>query len=618
MGWRMLRKNGGYSASDKYFPAKRVSSPASSAKGRRDRVFGNERLIGLSRRILDTHCKLDDTPLFTMNRIALLDVLREEFHKYDGIALRNDVMAGISIAAVALPLSLAFGIASGATGAAGLVTAILAGLIMGALSGTPNQVSGPTGAMSAVLLVVAREYGLQGVWITTLMAGAMILLVGVLRLGRVVLFIPRPVVTGFTSGIAILIFTGQVHNLMHITASSGTTALQKWVDFAGRLSAGVLQPDWHTLLTGAIVILVMFLLPKMIGRVVPAALLGVTLATVIALSLTFPEPVVGEMPRGLLLPEHFVFGPDTLMLAGKLFVPALSVTILCCLQALLSAAVCGNLTSRKMDNDQELITQGIGNLIIPFFGGVPATGAVARTRVGISAGGRTRVATIVHGLVLLLATLLLGNVIARIPVAALSGVLIVTVIRMNDWDDIRWMFRHRFKSAIAAFLVTMLATAVFDLTQAILIGLALSALAFMVRASAVSVERKEVDIKALQAIGHQIESVHPDMSVVFVTGPMFFGAAARLHSEFAKHECERFVILSMRGVPYIDVSGLEMIEEIWEKQRKCGGELLLAAVQPAVREMLDRSQLTAEIGAHNFFWSADRAILAANSRVSAQ
>jgi SulP family sulfate permease len=551
-----------------------------------------------------------------MARIALFEVLREEFDRYDRHALRQDVMAGISVAAVALPLSLAFGIASGATAAAGLVTAMVAGLVMGIFSGTPNQISGPTGAMSAVLLLVARDYGLEGVWVTTLMAGVMILLVGVLRLGRVVLFIPRPVVTGFTSGIAIVIFTGQVHNLLNVDASSAITALQKWAEFFGRVVNGALQPDWHTLVTGGIVIAVMFLLPKSFGRVAPPALIGVAIATIVTLMAGFPEPVVGAMPRGLWLPERFAFGPHTLELAGNLFVPAASVTILCCLQALLSASVCGNLTGRPMDNDQELIGQGIGNLVLPFFGGVPATGAVARTRVGIAAGGRTRVTTIVHGLVLILAALLLGDVIAQIPVAALSGVLIVTTIRMNDWDDIRWMFRHRFKSAIAAFLATMLATAAFDLTQAILIGLALSALAFMVRASAVSVERKDVDVKALQAIGHQIESVHPDMSVVYITGPMFFGAAARLRAVFAQHECERFVILSMRGVPYIDVSGLELIEEIWEKQRKCGGELLLAAVQPAVREMLDRSKLTAEIGAHNFFWSADRAILAANARVT--
>ncbi len=565
---------------------------------------------------LDMPVALRDTSPLTNMKIALFDVLREEFKGYNGNALRSDILAGVSVAAVALPLSLAFGLASGASGAAGLVTAILAGVIIGALSGTPNQISGPTGAMSAVLLVVAKDHGLEGVWVTTLMAGAMIMIVGLLKLGRVVLLIPRSVVTGFTSGIALIIFTGQIHNLLNIPTAFGTSAFSKWLEFFGRVQSGGLSADWHTLVTAGIVIAIMFLLPKSINKVVPASLLGVAVAALLTIAAGFPEPLIGAMPRGLMLPDRFWFGANTLPLAGALFVPALSVTILCCLQALLSATVCGNMTGRKMDSDQELIGQGIGNLIIPFFGGVPATGAVARTRVGIASNGRTRLTAISHGVVLFLLVLLAGPLIARIPIAALSGVLVVTVIRMNDWDDIRWMFRHRFKSAIAGFLATMLATAVFDLTQAILIGLGLSALAFMVRASEVSVERKEVDVKALQAIGHKIDSVHPDMSVVYITGPMFFGAAARLRSEFAKHGCERFVILSMRGVPNIDVSGLEVIEELWVKQRECGGELLLAAVQPAVRSMLDRSRLTDQIGAANFFWSADRAILAANARVS--
>ncbi|NJM41927.1 MAG: SulP family inorganic anion transporter [Anaerolineae bacterium] len=175
--------------------------------------------------------------------------------------MRKDFFAGLNVAAVALPLSLAFGLASGATAAAGLVTAILAGFIMGALSGVPNQVSGPTGAMSAVLLVVAKEHGLPGVWVTTLLAGFMILLIGIFRMGRTVLLIPRPVVTGFTSGIAVIIFTGQVHNLLNMPASSSTTALGKWLEFAQRVSAGQMMIDWHTLLTGALVIGLMFCYP---------------------------------------------------------------------------------------------------------------------------------------------------------------------------------------------------------------------------------------------------------------------------------------------------------------------------------------------------------------------
>ena len=549
-------------------------------------------------------------------RIALLEVLRSEFKDYRVASFQKDLMAGINVAAVALPLSLAFGIASGATGAAGLVTAILAGLIIGALGGVPNQVSGPTGAMSAVLLVVARNFGLEGVWMTTLLAGLMITLIGIFRLGRTVLLIPRPVVTGFTSGIAIIIFTGQIHNVLNIPAAQDTTAVSKWLEFFGRWQAGQLPIDWHTLLTAGIVILVMFALPRRLSKIVPASLVGVALATAIALGLGFAMPVVGTVPRGLLLDQHLVLSERMVPLGQAVVLPALSVAVLCCLQALLSGAVCANLTGRKMDHDQELIGQGIGNLIIPFFGGVPATGAVARTRVGIASDGQTRLATMIHGLVLLLVLVLAGGVIERIPIAALSGVLIVTTLRMNDWKNIRWMFRHRFKTAIAGFLVTMLATAVFDLTSAILIGVGLSAMVFISRISAVDVSLTSVNVKHLEDKGYRLNANSHEIDVAYVTGPLFFAAIGNFRKLLSAsgRVRKKYLILSMRGVPLVDIGGLELIEELWKRQRAQGGELLLAAVQPNVKKMLDRAHLTQEIGEHNIFWSADQAILAANHR----
>ncbi len=549
--------------------------------------------------------------------IPFVTLLREEFRDYSVTSFQKDVLAGINVAAVALPLSLAFGIASGATGAAGIITAILAGLIFGTLSGIPNLVSGPTGAMSAVLLVVAKNYGLDGVWMTTLLAGFFILIIGIFRLSRIILLIPAPVVAGFTSGIAILIFTGQIHTLLNVPPAHGVTALGKWVEFGQRMLSGQLQPDWHTLLTAGIVIVVMLLLPKQISKVVPGSLIGVALATVFAFALTVTQPAVGAMPRGLVLAQRLVLDANKLALAQQLIVPALSVAVLCSLQALLSGAVCASLTSHpyKTDSDHELIAQGIGNMLIPFFGGVPATGAVARTRVGIASGGQTRLTTIVHGAVLLLVMLMAGSVIERIPVAALGGVLVVTAIRMNDWDEIRWLIRHRFKSSMAAFFVTMLATAAFDLTQAILLGMLLSMLLYVYRSSNIRVERNEADVSRLQARGHAIESVHPDISVAYITGPMFFAAAQAFRDAFADHRGDRVLILSMRGVPLIDVSGIRLIEELFEKQKSCGGELMLCAVQPNVKRVLDRSKLSAAIGEGNFFWSADQAILEANRRM---
>jgi SulP family sulfate permease len=547
--------------------------------------------------------------------IPIVSILREEFNKYSWRVFQKDLIAGINVAAVALPLSLAFGIASGADGPAGIITAILAGMLIGALSGIPNQVSGPTGAMSAVLLVVAKTHGLNGVWMTTLLAGVIIFFIGIFKLGRIILLIPKPVVTGFTSGIALIIFTGQLHNLLNVPPATGLTAFSKWAEFGQRLLAGQLTIDWHTMLTAGIVIVMMVAVPRRLSKVVPASLVGVALATIVVALFGFAEPMVGPMPNGLMLDQRLGLNAETLAVGGDVIVPAFSVAVLCCLQALLTGSAAASLTGKRMDTDHELVAQGIGNMIIPFFGGVPATGAIARTRVGIASGGQTRLTNIIHGATLFAAIMLAGGIIAQIPIAALSGVLIITAIRMNDWDEIRWMIRHRFKSSIAAFLVTMLATAALDLTNAILLGMLISMLLYIYRSSAIEVTRKEVDVKMLQERGHELDSSHPDIAVMYITGPMFFAAAQAFRKAFADHRGDRVLILSMRGVPLIDVSGLELIEDVLERQKLCGGELMLCAVQPAVRRMLDRSRLTEEIGAHNIFWAADAAILEANRRL---
>jgi SulP family sulfate permease len=492
------------------------------------------------------------------------------------------------------------------------VTAILSGLIIGGLSGAPYQISGPTGAMSAVLILIANKHGVEGVWLAGVLSGLLILLMGIFRLGRVVSLIPRPVITGFTSGIAIIIFVGQLHTFLGIKASESENAIGKLIDYLRFDFA----PDWRTMLTAGIVIATIFLMPKSINKRLPGSLVGLVIASAIAIFLGWQEKEIGDIPRTLLLDERLRLNLGFLAKLPDLILPTLSIAALGSIESLLCGAVCGNATGKSMDGDQELIAQGVGNLLIPFFGGVPATAAIARSSVGVSSGGQTRMVSIIHALLLLACVFVLGPIIARVPLAALAGVLMATAIRMNEWSEIKWMFRHQFKSAIAAFFVTMFATAWLDLTQAILIGMLLSALIFVYRASAVSVERKEVDVKTLQSLGHDIDSVHPDMSVIYITGPMFFGAAESLRRQFNMYGCERAVVLSMRGVPLIDVSGLELIEEFWEKQKKCDGELLFAAVQPAVKQMLDRSGLTRMIGEQNFFWSADKAILAANARAT--
>lgn len=555
--------------------------------------------------------------------IPLVQILRDEFRGYSAATFQKDLLAGLTVAAVALPLALAFGIASGSTAAAGLVTAILAGIIIGGLSGASFQISGPTGAMSAVLILIANQYGAQALLLVGVLAGAMILLIGLFKLGRTVLLIPRPVITGFTSGIAIIIFVGQLSNffgvnvepahvpLLHALGVSEESSVLKLLGFL----QGGFTPNWQTMLTAGIVIALIFLLPKSISKRVPGSLLGLIVASVLVVALGWQEPVIGAIPNTIVLDDRLALDGSLLQQLPNLFVPALSVAALGAIESLLSGAVGSKATGKRMDGDQELIAQGVGNLIIPFFGGVPATAAIARTSVAISSGGQTRLVSILHGVFLLLCVLFLGPILARVPLAALSGVLMATAIRMNEWGEIKWMFRHRFKSAIGLFFVTMFATALLDLTQAIIIGVALSALFYLYRSSAISVTRKEVDVKLLQERGHQIDSTHPDISVVYITGPLFFAAVQAFRKEFGEHQCDRVLILSMRGVPLIDVSGLELIEDVMEAQHKCGGELMLCALQPSVKSMLDRSRLTEEIGAHNIFWAADAAILEANRRL---
>lgn len=544
--------------------------------------------------------------------------MREEFKGYSLAVFQKDLLAGLTVAAVALPLALAFGIASGADPAAGLVTAILAGLIIGGLSGGSFQISGPTGAMSAVLIVVSSRYGLEGMWVTGLIAGLVILFVGLFKLGRVISFIPSNVITGFTSGIAIIIFVGQIDNFLGVKTHVAEGAFGGFLAPESALAKLLnyftvsFQPNLQTMLIGGIVIATMFLLPKSITRRVPGSLIGIILATLITAALNFNVPLIGDIPRSIILDQRLSLAALGQINLGALITPALSVAALGAIESLLCGAVCSKATGKPMDGDQELIAQGIGNLIIPFFGGVPATAAIARSSVGIASGGQTRMVSIVHSGILLLSAFVLAPLISRVPLAALAGVLMVTATRMNEWAEIRWMFNHKFKSAIAAFAITMLATAALDLTQAIVIGVALSAVMFISRISAIEIAVKDVDAQMLKERGHDLGDVDPDVKVAYITGPMFFAATSSFRRAFAGDLPKHALILSMRGVPAADTSGVELIEEIYERLRKQGSQLFLAAVQPAVREMLDRAGLSHEIGESHFFWSADQAIVEAH------
>ncbi len=540
--------------------------------------------------------------------LGLWQIWRREFAHYDANKFRQDVLAGLTVGAVALPLALAFGVSSGATAAAGLVTAILGGLIIGALSGAPYQISGPTGAMSAILIIIAQRYGLEATWVTGVMAGIMILLVGILRLGRFIAFIPAPVITGFTAGIAIIIFVGQIYNFLGVSTPGAESAAEK---FLGYFHGGFM-PDWRTMAVGGLVVLTMLLWPNRWSRYMPASLLAIVLATVVAVITGWDIARIGEIPRTILLDERLTFGTIPWGTLQDLLMPAISIAALGAVESLLCGAVASKMTGIRLHANQELIAQGIGNIIIPFFGGIPATAAIARTSVGIKSNGQTRVTSIVHALVLLASALLLAPVLAQVPLAALAGVLMVTAFRMNEWHAIRFMFTNRFKTAIITFTITLIATITLDLTQAIIIGAALSAVVFINQAADLGVDIRAVDADRMRERGMMLRTACPHVRVAYLTGPLFFAATNTFNETFAHLGDTRVLILSMRAVPNIDISGLEVLAALHEKMVHENRILMMAAVQPQVMSMLERANLVEAIGRDRFFWGADRAILMAD------
>lgn len=545
-----------------------------------------------------------------MPRRSLPTLLKDEFTGYNLIKFRQDLLAGITVAAVALPLALAFGVASGATAAAGMVTAILAGVIIGGLSGAPYQISGPTGAMSAVLILLAQKYGLNGIWIAGVMSGILLLVIGLLRLGRFIAYIPAPVITGFTSGIALIIAIGQIDNFLGVKTPGAESAALKLIGYF-RESFTV---DSRAIILGLIVIVTMIALPQKLNARFPASLLGIIIATAVAVFTNWDVKRIGDIPQTLLLDDRLNINAFLSTNLNDLVAPTLTITALGAVESLLCGAVASNMTGIRLQANQELIAQGVGNIVIPFFGGVPATAAIARSSVGIKSGGQTRMVSIIHAIMLLASMFFLAPLMARIPLAALAGVLIMTAWRMNEWEAIQYIFKHKFKTAIITFAITMIATVTLDLTQAILIGAFLSGAVFLNQIASIDIAIQDIDPDRMRQRGIEIVGDCKHIKVAYLTGPLFFAATGNFNEAFANLKQTHTLILSMRGVPLIDTSGLQALIHLHEKLKHSGDVLMIAGIHEQARVMLDRGGLTKEIGENNFFWSADQAIVAAEKR----
>ena len=530
--------------------------------------------------------------------------LKEEFSGYNAKKFTRDLMAGLTVAAVALPLALAFGVSSGATAASGLLTAIIGGFVICLFGGAFYQISGPTGAMAAILMSIVAQYGMTGVFEATLMAGILLVIAGVFRLGRLTAFIPMPVITGFTSGIAVIIALGQLDNFFGVT-SVGSSAVQKFFSYF----TNGFSPDWITVLIGVLVILLMVFYPKKWNAVVPASLLSIILSTAASILFSLDVATVGTIPTTLILEERLTFSGIHLAEMGNLLVPAASIAMLGMVESLLCGASAGRMTGVHLDNDRELVAQGIGNILVPFFGGIPATAAIARTSVAIKSGAKTRIAGLIHAVGLLVSMLALAPVMGSIPLSALAGVLIVTAWRMNEWDTIRYLFSRRFKGAILKFTVTMLATILFDLTVAIVIGVVIALILLAVRQSNLEIHYDKVDTARMHHPEDVLAERSENAAVVYISGAIQFSnvqALEEIRDELEKHES---VFLSMRGVSYMDISGAQAFLEMLQQLKAAKKQIFICGLAESVEQMMIRSGITEYVGEDNFYWSVEKALI---------
>lgn len=525
--------------------------------------------------------------------------LRDEFRGYNAAKFTKDLLAGLTVTAVALPLALAFGVSAGADAASGLITAVIAGAIMAALAGGYFQISGPTGAMAAILMSLVATYGMPGVFMATLIAGVLCIVCGLLHLGQLTAIIPSPVITGFTSGIAILIALGQVDNFFGVT-SEGESTLAKLMSY-GELG---FHPSLPTVIMGVAVMVFMAVFPKKWNAVVPASLISIILATIAAVALDLDVARVGAIPSTLLPEVRLTFSNIDFSVIPELLPSAVSIALLCMIESVLCGASASRMAGgARFRADRELVAQGVGNLVLPFFGGLPASAAIARTSVAVKSGAQTRLVGIIHALGLLISMLALGGIMSQIPLAALAGVLMITAWRMNEWDSIKYIFSHKFKSAITQFVATMLATVAFDLTIAIVLGVFIGLALFVANCAKMEISINRVDPNRMD-MGETHENVSK-WSVVYLSGPMFFMTTEALSARLSEVEDQEKIIFSMRGVPSIDITAVNMLMEYYEKSRQAGREVLFAGVNAPVMKMFKRAGMLELAGGESFYFAVN-------------
>lgn len=552
-----------------------------------------------------------------MKTFSLKPQLLTSLKTYNRQTLTADIMAGIIVGIVALPLAIAFGIASGVTPEKGIITAIISGFIISLLGGSKVQIGGPTGAFIVIIYGIIQKYGIEGLMIATVMAGVFLLLFGLLKLGTIIKYIPYPIVVGFTSGIAVTIFTTQIKDLFGLTIESvPSDFIEKWGCYISHFSTA----DLWCSIVGILSVVIIALTPK-VSKKIPGSLVAIIVMTVAALILknyfgvTTIETIGDRFSVSSAIPDAHMPAMtwDTIK---SLVAPALTIAVLGAIESLLSATVADGVIGAHHNSNTELVAQGLANIASPIFCGIPATGAIARTMTNINNGGKTPVSGIVHAIVLLLIFLFFMPLAKYIPMACLAGVLVIVSYGMSGWRSFLALMKNP-KSDVTVLLITFFLTIIFDLTVAIEVGLIIACLLFMKRVSEIT------DVKAVtDEINEESDMIKDNaehltipegVEVYEINGPYFFGAGNKFEEVMAAFgDRPKVRIIRMRKVPFVDSTGIHNLTNLCEMSHNEGIEVVLSGVCEKVHKQLEKARFYDILGNKNICSHINLALERAN------
>ena len=534
----------------------------------------------------------------------LLSILRRK--KYDAATFRSDLIAGLIVGIIALPLAIAFGIASGVTPQQGLITAIIAGFIISAFGGTRFLIGGPTGAFIVIVAGIISQYGIGGLTIATIMAGIILILMGVFKLGIVFKFMPYPIVVGFTSGIAVTLLTTQIKDFFGFSSAVPSGFLPQCGFYLSHLS----EISWIELVASIVALALIFFWSHKVSRKIPGSLIALIFCTLIAILLERTAGIhlatIGdkfpELGQGMSFPKP-QFPKMDFQTIRNLASPALTIALLAAIESLLAATVTDGATGKHHDANSELIGEGIANIVTPFFGGIPATGAIARTMANINNGGKSPVAGIVHAVTLLLIYLFLMPYAVYIPLSCLAAILVMVAYNMSEWRTFVYLVKGD-KQTKAVLLATFLLTVIVDLTIAIEVGVLLAVVFFIARVMQTSTIEaiEEQEIAATESDEYNPEDtafldIPEGVEVYEIDGPYFFGLASKFEEfERRRKKNTRVQIIRMRRVPFMDATGVHNLQTLCERIGKRGATVILSVVRPNVRDTIIKYGLDQKLG----------------------